>query len=82
MCFGEILSMRTLCDAYHKECVSHKLWILDIFVHLRGPTESSVDSLLNYIYGGHFENFHRETALKGSITRVHLSFCVNLTMLK
>ena len=23
VCFGDLLPMRTLCDAYHRECESH-----------------------------------------------------------
>ena len=30
VCFGELLSMRTLCDAYHEERASHLRSILDI----------------------------------------------------
>ena len=30
MCFGELLLMRTLCDAYHKAHASHYRSILDI----------------------------------------------------
>ena len=30
VCLGELLSMRTLCDAYYAERASHKRSILDI----------------------------------------------------
>ena len=33
MCLGDFLSMRTLCDAYHKEFESHYCSILDISAH-------------------------------------------------